>query len=180
MVGANIRRIREEGGLSVTELARKAGLTKSALSKVEHGQVSSPIATLMRIAEGLEAPLAEFFFEEPTSRPFALTRKGEGTVITTDGSRFGYAYEALASEMRSKMAEPFLLTIRPGDPAGEFQHGGEELIHMLSGRMEFTVGEHRFVLRSGDSLYFDPSLKHTTKILGKRPAKFLCVFIGRR
>ena len=179
-VGENIRQIRKKEGLTVTELARKAGMTKSALSKVENGQTSSPIATLMRVATALDVPLAEFFHEEPATRPFVLTRKGEGVPIATDGSRFGYAYQALASEIRDKMAEPFLLTISPGNPVGEFQHGGEELIYMFSGRLEFTVGEHRLVLRSGDSLYFDPSQKHTTKILGRRPATFLCVFIRKK
>ena len=178
-VGDNIRRIRKAAGLTVTELARNAQLTKSALSKVENGQVSSPIATLMRIAEALDVPLTEFFVEEPATRPLVLTRKGEGTVIARDGSRFGYAYQALASGLRDKHAEPFLLTIRPGDPAGRFQHGGEEFIYMLAGRMEFTVGDERFTLRAGDSLYFDPANEHTTKVLGKRPAEFICVFIKK-
>jgi len=179
-IGANIRRLRQAAGLTVTALARHAQLTKSTLSKVENGQVSSPIATLMRVAEALQVPLAEFFIEEPAAKPFVLTRKGDGTVITRDGSRFGYAYEALALDMRAKLAEPFVLTICPGDPIGEFCHGGEEFIHMLSGRMEFTVGEHTMILRAGDSLYFDPTKKHTTKVLGSRPAKFVCVFIGNR
>ena len=179
-MGENIRRIRKNEGLTVTELAPKAGMTKSALSKLENGQISSPVATLIRVANALDVPLAEFFYEEPATRPFVLTRKGEGVPIATDGSRFGYAYQALASDMRDKMAEPFLLTISPGNPVGDFQHGGEELIYMLSGRLEFTVGEHRLMLCSGDSLYFDPSRKHTTKVLGKRPATFLCVFIRKK
>jgi transcriptional regulator with XRE-family HTH domain len=178
-VGANVRRIRKKADLTVTELARNAQLTKSALSKVENGLVSSPIATLMRIAEALRVPLAEFFVEEPVARPFVLTRRGEGTVIARDGSRFGYAYEALASEMPQKHAEPFLLTIRPGDPIGQFRHGGEEFLYMLAGRVEFTIGDDRFMLRPGDSLYFDPSNQHTTKVLGGRPARFLCVFIKK-
>jgi transcriptional regulator with XRE-family HTH domain len=180
IIGANVRRIRQAAELTLTALAERAGLTKSTLSKVETGQISSPISTFMRIAEALDVPVAEFFEETPEAKPYVLTRKGDGRVITGDGSRFGYAYEALALDMPGKLAEPFILTIAPGDPVGRFEHGGEEFIHMLSGRMEFTVGEHRFVLRPGDSLYFDPKRAHTTKVLGKHPAKFICVFIGNR
>lgn len=176
-LGAAIRRIRSEAGMTLTALARKADLTKSTLSKIENGGISSPIATLMRIAEALDVPIAEFF-TEPTSEPaFVLTRKGQGKIVMQDGSRFGYAYEGLALEMRQKAAEPFLLTIRAEDGEGEFEHGGEEFIYMLSGRLRFTVGEAEMTLGPGDSLYFDPRRRHTTRALGKTPARFICVFV---
>ena len=79
--------------------------------------------------------------------------------------------------MKRKAAEPFLLTIQPGDPQGEFHHQGQEFIYMLSGQMEFTIGDQRLRLGRGDSLYFDSSIVHSTRILGKRPAQFLCLFL---
>ncbi|MFW6059504.1 MAG: helix-turn-helix domain-containing protein [Phycisphaeraceae bacterium] len=176
-VGANIRRRREAAGLTLTALAERAELTKSTLSKIETGRTSAPVSTLLRIADALGVPLAEFFLEPRDDPPFVLTRKGEGRIITRDGSRFGYAYEALALEMQHKRAEPFLLTIRPGDPVGHFRHGGEEFIHMLAGRLAITVGQHELTLRPGDSLYFDPRHEHTTRVLGNKPAKFLCIFV---
>ena len=176
-IGATIRQLRSAAGLTVTALAKKAELTKSTLSKIENGQISSPIATLVRLAHALRVPLAEFFAEPRTDPPFVLTRRGKGRIITTDGSRFGYSYEALALGMRHKTAEPFVLTIRPEDGVGEFRHEGEEFIYMLSGRLRFTVGTETLTLGPGDSLAFDPRLKHTTRALGKKPARFLCVFV---
>jgi transcriptional regulator with XRE-family HTH domain len=177
IIGATVRQLRSSSGLTLTALAKKAGLTKSTLSKIENGQVSSPIATLMRLADGLDVPLAELFAEPPIDPPYVLTRKGKGQVVTQDGSRFGYSYEGLALEIRSKSAEPFLLTIRPNDGVGQFKHGGEEFLYMLSGRMRFTVGQETFILTAGDSLYFDPRQTHTTKALGKTPARFICIFM---
>lgn len=177
VLGANIRAMRERAGLTVTALAQRAELTKGGLSKIETGRASPPISTLMRIADALGVPLASFFEEPETDPPFVLTRKGQGRIITRDGTRFGYSYEALALEMRHKRIEPFLLTIRPGDPPGSFRHGGQEFIYMLAGRLQFTVGSHTMVLRPGDSLYFDPTLPHSTRVMGKRSARFLCVFV---
>ncbi|MFH1477348.1 MAG: XRE family transcriptional regulator [Verrucomicrobiota bacterium] len=177
IIGANIRRLRQRSGLTLTALAKKAMMTKSALSKIETGQTSSPISTLLRIAATLEATIAEFFIEETTNPPFILTRKGEGQIISRDGSQWGYAYEALALKLKQKIGEPFLLTIRPGDPKGQFQHGGQEFIYMLSGQMEFSIGGTVLKLNPGDSLYFDPALLHTTKVTGKHPAVFLCIFM---
>lgn len=176
-IGANIRRIRGRTGDTVTQVAQQAKMTKATLSKIETGKVSAPISTLMRIADALGVPLAEFFIEPIDDPSYIFTRHGEGRIITRDGSRFGYSYEALALGMRHKRAEPFLLTIQPGDPVGEFRHGGQEFIHMLGGRLAFTVGEKRLVLRKGDSLYFNATHVHHTQVLGKTPARFICVFL---
>ena len=176
-IGANIRHQREATGLSLTELARQANLTKGALSKIETGKGSPAISTVLRIAEALGTTLADLFAESECSAPYVLTRSGEGQIITRDGSRFGYSYESLGLDMKHKAMEPFLLTIRPGDPQGVFHHGGQEFIYMLSGQMEITVGEQKLRLRRGDALYFDPSHTHGTRILGKRPARFLCCFV---
>ncbi len=176
-IGSNIRRIRERGGLTLTDAAGAAGLTKGTLSKIEQGQMSAPISTLIRIAGALSVPLVDFFAAEARRPAFTLTRKGQGRVVSRDGGRFGYAYESLAAEMPGKRVEPFLLTIQPGDPVGEFRHGGQEFIYVLEGRLAFSVGGDELSLGPGDALYFDPSHEHRTRVVGKRPARFLCVFI---
>jgi len=176
-IGGNIRRLRQRAGVTLTALSRNAGMTKSALSKIETGRISSPVSTLLRIAAALEVTISEFFLEEKSNPPFVLTRKGHGRIIARDGSQWGYSYEALAAAMSNKIGEPFLLTIQPGDPRGQFRHGGQEFIHMLSGRMEFTVGDDHFQLHPGDSLYFDPNQVHTTRVRGKKPSRFVCMFM---
>ena len=178
-IGANIRGLRERAGLTATEIAKRAELSKSTVSKIETGQISPPISTLMRIAQALNEPLAEFFVEPDADPPYVLTRNGEGNIITRNGTRFGYSYEALALGLRHKRVEPFVLTIKPGDPTGAFRHGGQEFIYMLSGRMEFTMGRDKVKLGPGDALYFDPTLEHETRLVGRRPARFLCIFIQK-
>jgi len=177
ILGANIRDLRHRSGLTLTALAGKSAMTKSTLSKIETGRVSSSIATLVRVAAALNVSVAEFFAEPSENPAWVLTRKGEGRIITRDGSRFGYSYEALALGMKGKIGEPFVLTIEPGDPEGSFQHGGQEFIYVLSGRVELSIGGEPLRLAPGDSLYFDPSRVHTTRVLGKHPVKFLAVFL---
>ncbi|MBL4576736.1 MAG: cupin domain-containing protein [Opitutaceae bacterium] len=177
LIGATIRQIRLSKGQTLTEVAKLASLTKSTLSKIETGQVSAPISTFMKIADAMGRELAEFF-RKPSEQPsFVLTRKGEGDVLVRGGSKFGYTYEALAIGMQGKRAEPFILTIQPGDRKGTFAHGGQEFVYILSGKMEFTVGAEVMHLTAGDSLYFDPTKKHTTNVMGDNPVTFLCLFI---
>ncbi len=176
-IGANIRQLRTQARQSLTDLARVAGMTKGSLSKIETGSISAPISTLMRLADAMGVRLAEFFAEPDNQAAYVLTRRGKGRLISRDGSRFGYSYEALAVGMPAKLAEPFVLTIRPGDPAGRFQHGGQEFIYMLSGALEVSVAGERITLQVGDSLYFNPTASHATQVVGTVPARFLCVFI---
>jgi transcriptional regulator with XRE-family HTH domain len=176
-IAANIRRLRERQGLTLSKTAELAGLTKSTLSKIETGLISPPISTVLRIGDALGIALAEFFSESHERPNYILTRRGKGDRITRDGSRFGYAYEALALKMSGKKAEPFVLTIKPSDPPGTFQHGGDEFIFVLSGKLEITLGGEEMVLDPGDSLYFNPRLKHVSRALGKKPVRFLDIFV---
>ena len=180
IIGANIRAWREQMDLTATALAKQSGLTKSTISKIEMGRTSSPISTLIRIAQVLDVPVAEFFVEPKTDPPYVLTRKGEGAIITRDGSGIGYSYEALAPDMRHKLVEPFVLTMKPDDPEGVFQHDGQEFIYMLSGRIVITIAGDKVALRPGDSFYFDSSLRHTMRVDGKRPARFVDIYIQQR
>lgn len=177
IIGETIRQIRKARGLSLTAAAKAAGVTKSALSKIETAQVSAPISTLIGIARALDVHLSRFFAEPEKAPKHVIMRKGKAPVISRGGSEYGYAYQALAMEMPEKMADPFLLTIRPGDKPGSFRHGGEEFLYMLSGRMEMTLGRQRFELSAGDSIYFDPNQTHTCTALDGKPVRMLCVFI---
>jgi transcriptional regulator with XRE-family HTH domain len=176
-ISKNIRKLRTQAGFALTSIAKKANLTKSTLSKIETGQTSPPISTLIRIARAINVPIADFFAEEDKEPEYVLTRKGQGQIVIQNGSQFGYSYEALALEIQHKYVEPFLLTINPDDPPGQFHHRGQEFIYMLSGAIDFTFDGEVFRLKSGDSFFFDSSCPHGTKIVGKKSAKFLCIFI---
>jgi transcriptional regulator with XRE-family HTH domain len=177
MLGENIRSIRLAAKVTLTDVARRAGITKSTLSKIETGQTSSPISTLVAVASALGVRLAEFFREANSAPRLVFTRKGKGKAIVRDGTRLGYQYEALAVDYPNKPVEPFLLTISPGDKEGHFQHRGQEFVYLLTGHLEFTVGAKKFDMRPGDSLYFDPGVRHSLRPLNKKPARFLCFFI---
>ncbi len=176
-IGKNIRKLRTQAGFTLTSIAKKADLTKSTLSKIETGQTSPPISTLIRIARAMDVHIADFFAEKEKDPTYVLTRKGQGQLIIQNGSQFGYSYEALALEKPDKCVEPFLLTINPGDPPGQFHHSGQEFIYMLSGMIDLTVNDDVFRLKGGDSFFFDSNHQHKTKIVGKKAAKFLCIFI---
>ncbi|WP_329416772.1 helix-turn-helix domain-containing protein [Streptomyces sp. NBC_00704] len=58
-VGAQIRRRREQRGMSSAELARRAGLSKATLSQLEAGRGDPTIETLDALAMALRIPLTD-------------------------------------------------------------------------------------------------------------------------
>jgi mannose-6-phosphate isomerase-like protein (cupin superfamily) len=44
---------------------------------------------------------------------------------------------------------------------------------VLSGRIEFQVGDERFEMRAGDCLHFDAEQPHMGRNLGRAPARIL-------
>lgn len=181
-IGLLIQRIRRERHLRLEDLAQRAGYTKGFLSKIENGRANPPIATLLRVAGALGIDAAELLGgagagEAADPQGSVHVAAAERLKINHASAGPGYDYWSLAAPRRNKAMEPFLLTVRPGevDPAKRFEHPGEEFIHVLQGRTEYVVGDEKFVLGPGDSLYFDSTRPHAPLPLGG-PVTFLAVF----
>jgi transcriptional regulator with XRE-family HTH domain len=93
VAGELIRKVREEGGLSQAELARRAGMPRSVLSAYEHGHRQPAVAALARIAEaaGMEAARLD------------VTRAGEILAQVLDLA------EQLPQRRRGELAYPALI-----------------------------------------------------------------------
>ena len=44
-------------------------------------------------------------------------------------------------------------------------HGGQEFNYILSGTVKLVIGKREFVLRAGDSIYFNPAIPHGQQAL---------------
>jgi quercetin dioxygenase-like cupin family protein len=55
------------------------------------------------------------------------------------------------------------------------KHPGEELVFVLSGKVQFTVGEQEFAMGPGDSLHFNGDVPHHWCNASKRDAELLWV-----
>lgn len=67
LISVSIRRERERGGLSMAELARRAGIAKSTLSQLESGAGNPSVETLWALAVALNVPFSRLV--DPRARP---------------------------------------------------------------------------------------------------------------
>jgi len=66
MFADQLKRLREDAGISQYELARRAGLSKQAMSQLELGQRQPSWATVVKLAEALDVSVEAFV--EPKSK----------------------------------------------------------------------------------------------------------------
>ena len=162
-VGECIARLRAERRMTLDRLAQITGFTKGYLSKIENGRKVPPIATLSRIAQALHTEIGSFFqsASRAGAREVTVVRANERQPVLRGGSAFGYDYVGLALKRVNKHMDPFIFTFPPRiDKHVFFEHRGEEFLFVLSGTVEFQVGEERFTLGKGDSVYFNASVPH--------------------
>jgi transcriptional regulator with XRE-family HTH domain len=179
-IGKKIRDLRKKAGLVLQDLSNETGLSKPLLSQIEKEVVSPPIATLLKISKALNVNLSFFFQDSDPEEKVVLVRKDESKVIDSryfGREESGYYYEALAYKKPQKYMEPFLVEFKRkrAEQLSYFSHEGEEFIYLLEGRLEFRTEDQHYLLYPGDSLYFESSIPHAYRALGRRNSKALTV-----
>ncbi|WJR76201.1 XRE family transcriptional regulator [Bradyrhizobium sp. NP1] len=164
-LGRRIRKLRKMQDRTLDSLAQEIGLTKGYLSKVETGRQTPPLATLSKLAKALGTDLADLIESgKPRHQEYdgvSVVRADERRNVVRGATSFGYDYQSLVQNAAGKHMSPFLFTF-PSQILKEvfFEHGGEEMIFVLSGIVEFEVGSEMFELRPGDCIYFDARQRH--------------------
>lgn len=175
-VGQKIQAFRRKQGMTLQRLSELTHLSKSLLSKIENGKVSSPVSTLFKIAQAFQAKVADFFDEGDAKRPLVIVKKGDGFKFREKMPYWVYECEALAYNRQNKIMEPFIaVTNRRSAGKVFFTHPGEEVLFVLEGRMKFIHGGQEWYIRKGDCAYFDATIPHIILSADGKPVRALMV-----
>jgi len=158
LMGRNIRRFREERGLSVAALARRAGVAKQTLSTIEHGRGNPTVETLALLSEALDVSMRRLFTEWGT--PVYLQRRADAEWIDRDVWRermldevYGSGYvRTLVLQLSRGQAET--RTIEPLG-AGTLHH-----VYVLSGRVRAGPLNEPVDLGVGDFVRYPGDVPH--------------------
>ena len=176
-LGARLRDRRTGRGWTLDELARRAGLSKSYLSRIEDGDRQPSLASLLSLAQAYGVPLASLFAapadgraEEAPSCTVLRARslppqQGNGLTLTPLSRPGGAA-----------RMQPVRVTVsarREGDD--RVRHDGEEWLLVLSGTLSLALDDDLHVLRPGDSAHFDARRPHRLSALDGRDAELILV-----
>jgi transcriptional regulator with XRE-family HTH domain len=162
-LGERVRSLRHARNWTLEQAARRAGLARSTLSKIENEQMSPTYDAVQKLARGLGIDVPQLFTPAVTDRVTgrrAVTRANEGKSHATAT----YEHELLAAEISRKRMLPYKATIRARrfeDFTDWVRHDGEEFMLVLSGRVElYTEFYEPVAMETGDSAYYDASMGH--------------------
>jgi transcriptional regulator with XRE-family HTH domain len=174
-VGAQLKKLRDQRGLSMRALADLCDISPNTISLIERGATSPSVSTLHQLATALKVPITVFFQmpgeqmqvirSRPGNRPFS----GSTSVLL----------ESLGSGLEGQTLAPFVVTLQPGADSGtpSMVHGGHELVFCLQGELEYTIEGFSYHLTPGESLLFEASLAHCWRNLNSvEPSVFLLIF----
>jgi transcriptional regulator with XRE-family HTH domain len=166
-IAAALRRERGRAGLSLTELARRAGIAKSTLSQLESATGNPSVETLWALATALGVPFSRLV--DPARQVTRVIRAGEGPVIYAE--RASYAATLLATCPPGARRDIYQIRVEPGDarlsdphPPGTSEHlvlsTGRALVGPVGEPVDLLPGD--YVTYAGDAPHIFRALEPDT------------------
>jgi transcriptional regulator with XRE-family HTH domain len=136
LIAASLRRERRRAGLSLTELARQAGIAKSTLSQLESGAGNPSVETLWALGVALGVPFSRLV--DPPGPTVRVIRAGEGPVTYAERAR--YAATVLSSCPPNARRDIYRVEAEPGEPRISQPHMPGTVEHVVLGTGRALVG----------------------------------------
>ena len=177
-LGARVRELRKERDWTLEQAAKKAGLARSTLSKIENGQMSPTYDALKKLATGLQISVPQLFTPPERNQVngrLAVTKAEDGQPLATAT----YEHALLAENLTKKQMLPYRARVRArsmDEFDGWVRHDGEEFLYVLTGVIRlYTEFYEPVEMRRGDSAYYDATMGHNAISISAEDATILWV-----
>src|SRR5437899_4085254 len=131
-VGPQVRRWRQERGLTLAQVAERSGLNIGYLSQIENDKASPSLACLSALSSAIDVPITWFLLD--ATQPPRVVRAAERRRWRGPG---GIGVEEVDGGI-PRDVRVLLVTNEPGQRTGLHAHGGDEHHYVLSGRIRVT------------------------------------------
>lgn len=168
-VGARLKQLRQQRGVTLSDLAASTGISISTLSRLESGARRPTLEQLLPLARTYGVTLDELVDAPPTGDPRVNMRPlpgtGKATVIP------------LSRRPGGIQAYKFILPAGRDDVTPELRtHEGFDWAFVLSGRLRLVLGEHDLLLSPGEAVEFDTRTPHWFGATSAGPVEYLSLF----
>jgi transcriptional regulator with XRE-family HTH domain len=179
-VGASLQRIRLKRGLTLEDLSRAAGVSKSMLSQIEREKANPTIAVAWRLANALGIGIEELLTGDAAPQEAIHVVEPHETP-TLPGSHAGYVLRILGPMELAGQYEWYELALAPEGALVSHPHdpGTTEYLTLLNGTVEIEVEGEKKKLKAGGTARYQADRSHAIRNAGKTEAKALLVVIHR-
>lgn len=174
-LAANVRRRREEIGLSLSALARTSGVSKSTLSEIERGMGNPAIDTLWALAQALGVPFAALIDDNGGRPPVRVVRFDDAPIMHSGEP--GFITRHLFNRYEGAKFEVYVIDIETGGTRRDARgHGTGVIEHsvVFSGQVEIGPEGESVLVGVGDCISFPADRAHHYEAVGG-PARILSI-----
>jgi transcriptional regulator with XRE-family HTH domain len=173
VLGMRLKSLRLARRLSLRELAEATGTSASFISQLERGLTGASTASLNQMASALGVSVA-MLFEESTAQNHGVLRRSERPSLPpSDGCRKMLLSRPPLSDMEVYVGE---FDIGGSTGPDRYTHGdAHEMLVVLRGVVEVSLGEARHVLEEGDSIEYTTSTPHRSENIGSGRAEVMWI-----
>lgn len=157
-LGRRLRERRQELGMTLKEVADRAGLSVGFISQVERDLTAPSLSSLVSICKILKTDVGTYLqqpsLENSYSRngmryPFALSREERPI-----------RYERISANFPGRKIRSVIMNVPSGYRSEVISHDGEEMMFVLSGELSTSVDGNHVILHEGDSIHFPSTSPH--------------------
>lgn len=173
----NIRRLRDERGMSLSALARAAQVSKSTVFKLERREANPSMDTLWSLATALNVPFAALFTDNGVHPLVEVVRREDAPKVIRDGrgAFLGKNHKhdphfvirhILSRHARGEL-EVYGIEIDPKIERHAAAHstGVIEHLYVTTGRIDVRVEQLHEILNEGDRISFLADRAHVYRAL---------------
>ena len=174
-IGSTIKATREVQQISLSALAKRAGVSKSVVSRIEAGLTSPTAVMLAKLAEGMTVSLSSLLRGD-MGPPVHIQTAAEQPAFTDPKS--GLVRRTLSPVSPDAMVEIVHNSLPARKSTGKFpahSMGTQEHVVVQVGKIEVTVGKRIFTLEAGDAAQFAADSEHSVRNAGTKKAEWLLV-----
>ncbi|WP_158937012.1 helix-turn-helix domain-containing protein [Burkholderia sp. S171] len=176
-VGEQIARLRSERGMTLDDLSRSAGVSKSMLSEIERDKANPTIAVAWRLTNALGVSLDYLFAQQKAPETIAVA--GPHDIPTLSGHEGKYQLRIWGPIELAGKFEWYELLLQPGGALVSNAHepGTREHLTVLQGSIEIEAAGATKRLKTADTARYVADEPHVIRNAGKTEAKALLVVI---
>lgn len=176
-IGPQIQALRKSFALTLDDLAKSSGVSRSMLSQIERGQANPSLATVWALCNALKVDIAELIVGHVTERkPHVEVASASFTpeIKTEDGS---CTLRILSPANHAEEYEWYELIFQPGGSLDSKPHakGTREHLTVLEGEVEVQVGPEVVDVPKGATARYSADIAHTIRATGSTGARALLV-----
>lgn len=178
-ISNRIKEKRREKNITVQELADGANVSKGLISQIENSRTIPSLIVLIDIIKALEIDLNVFFRDIKTAagQPLVLVKRPNEYQHFEKEDATGFIYKRIFTQsVNTGTVDIVLLELEPGAGRPMVETEAFEYKYILSGCVEYQIGDDRYNLAAGDSLLFDGRILHGPRNPGSSNATMLIVY----